>query len=132
MPYSTQADLAARFGVGELIQLTDHNGTGSIDLAVLGQAIADADAIIDGHLAGRYTLPLDPVPAILTGYACDLVRARLYKDAAPEIVIKRADDAMRFLSLIGQGRLTLGVQPEPAGSDTVQFTPARPRDRFGL
>jgi phage gp36-like protein len=116
MAYAAAADLIARYGEEELIQLSDRLGDGVMDAAVIDQALADAGAVIDGYLAGRYTLPLAPVPAILTGYACDLARERLYKDAAPEIVAKRADDARKFLVLAGQGKLGLGVQPEPAVS----------------
>jgi phage gp36-like protein len=129
MPYATTADLVARFGESELIQLTDRLGDGVLDAAVVSQALADADAVINGFLAGRYTLPLSPVPAILVGYACDLARERLYKDAAPEIVIKRADDARKFLALAGQGKISLGAQPEPASvGGPAHSTPGRTFD----
>lgn len=131
MPYAVLADLTARFGAEELIQLTDRAGLGEVDESVIGQALVDAEAVIDGYLAGRYTLPLVSVPPILVGYACDLARVRLYKDAAPETVQKRADDAVKFLAMVGRGWLTLGVQPEPAGSDAVQIITGRER-RVGL
>lgn len=122
MAYALTADLVARYGEEELIQLTDRLGDGVMDAAVIDQALADAGAVIDGYLAGRYTLPLSPVPHILVGYACDLARERLYKDAAPEVVVKRADDARRFLALAGQGRISLGPQPEPTSDGVIQFT----------
>lgn len=122
MGYAATADLIARYGEEELIQLTDRLGDGVLDATVISQALADADALIDGHLAGRYTLPLSPVPAILVGYACDLARERLYKDAAPEIIVKRADDARKFLALAGQGKISLGPQPEPTADGVIQFT----------
>lgn len=122
MTYATLSDLIDRFGAEELTQLTDRDGVGDLGQAVIDQALADAGAVIDGYLAGRYTLPLTPVPAILVGYACDLARERLYKDAATETVIRRADDARRFLALVGQGKLFLGVQPEPAGAAGVAWS----------
>lgn len=121
MPYCTLTNLIDRYGETELIQLTDRTGGGVVDQDVIDQAISDADAVIDGHLAGRYTLPISPVPAILVGYACDLARERLYKDAAPELIIKRGDDARRFLVMVAQGKVSLGATPEPAADLSVQF-----------
>lgn len=118
MSYADATDMEARFGDGEMDQL----GSAS-DIA---QALADADAVIDAHLAGRYALPLDSVPPILKGYACDLARERLYKDDAPEIVVKRGDDARRFLREVAQGRILLGVQPQPATAGGIAWSaPAR-------
>lgn len=125
MSYAIAADLIARYGETEIIQLSDRLGDGILDAGVVDQALADAGAVIDGYLSGRYALPLLPVPAILVGYACDLARERLYKDAAPEIVVKRADDARRFLALVGQGKLSLGVTPEPVHDTVVHFEPGQ-------
>lgn len=120
MTYATQADLVARYGEVELIQLTDPEQA-AVDVDIVAQALADVDALIDGHLAGRYTVPLTPAPPILVSYACDLARARLYKDALPEHLKNRADDALKFLRAVGEGRLALGVQPEPTSDNVVQF-----------
>ncbi len=123
MAYATQADMIARFGEPELIQLTDRQGLGVIDATVLDQALFDADVQIDAHLAGRYSLPLDPVPAVLVPFACDLARLALYTDAAPETVQKRADKATRFLELVAKGTIQLGLVPPPPDAGAVQFTP---------
>lgn len=131
MPYAVLSDLVARYGEAELIQLTDRMGDGAIDAAVVSQALADAGAVIDGYLAGRYTLPLASVPPILVGYCCDLARSRLYTDTPPENITKRADDAVKFLSLLGQGRINLGSAPEPASDNSVQFVTAE-RRRHGI
>lgn len=114
MAYATLADLVARFGEEQLVQLTDRLAAGVIDEAVLDQAIADASALIDGYLAGRYPVPLSPAPAILVGYACDLARYNLFPDAnlADDHAVRiRHRDAIRFLELVGQGRLSLGMTP---------------------
>ena len=65
MPYATQADLETRFGSAELAQLTDRISGSVIDAAVVGRALADAEAEIDGYLAARYQLPLASAPAVL-------------------------------------------------------------------
>jgi len=130
MAYATLADLIARFGETELIELSDRLGAGQIDPTVIDQALSDAAGVIDGHLAGRYALPLAPVPSILLGYACDLARERLWKDAASELIVKRGDDARKFLVMVAAGKVTLGIQPDPAaapGGDAVQMAPVRER-----
>lgn len=134
MPYATLSDLIERFGELELTQLTDAATPGLIDEAVAARALADAAAVVDGHLGGRYALPLASVPPVLVGAACDLARARLYKDVLPEAVAKRHDDAMKYLGLLGRGRITLGAVPEPASaSDARLVTAARRRsDGIGL
>ncbi len=121
MPYVTQQQLVDRFGDEELIQLTDRANTGAIDTVVLNQAIADAGAEIDGYIGGRYQLPLTTVPPILALYAGDIVRYRLYDDAARDEVRKRYEDAIRFLRLVGEGKLRLGAdEPAPAGGAQMQ------------
>ncbi len=130
MTYATLTDLTTRFGAAELTQLTDRLGGVQIDTAVIDQALNDASAVIDGYLAGRYALPLSPVPSILISYACDLARERLWKDAASELIVKRGDDARKFLALAAAGKVTLGIQPDPAaapGADAVQMAPVRER-----
>lgn len=127
MSYAVLADLVDRYGEEEVVHLTDRVGDRMIDATVVERALADAGAVIDGHLAGRYALPLSQTPAILTGYACDLARERLYKDAAPEAVIKRADDARKFLALLAKGQITLGLAADldaPA-SGIAYTTPGR-------
>lgn len=129
--YATLANLIERFGELELTQLTDAATPGLIDEAVVARALADAEAVVDGHLGGRYTLPLATVPPVLTGAVCDLARARLYKDALPPVVEKRADDAMKFLTLLGQGKITLGAAPEPASTSDARLVTPSPRRREG-
>lgn len=138
MPYATPQDMIDRFEEREMIQLTDRHDTGSIDSTVLAKALADADAEIDGHLMGRYTLPLASVPIVLTRYACDIARYFLYDNHATEQVSKRYDDARRFLVAIGKGDISLGLdsaqQKTPVGggpkaTDTSRvFTPDKLAD----
>ena len=115
MGYCTQQDLVDRFGTAELVQLTDRAGEGQIDTDVVDRAIADAAGEIDGYVtAAGYTPPLDPVPAVLVAYGCDIVRYRLYDDQATEQVSKRYDDAVRFLRLLADRKVRLDArEPEP-------------------
>ena len=119
MSYATQQDLIDRYGEQEVIQLTDRADppAETIDAAVVAKALADAGAMIDGYLGGRYTLPLATVPPVLTGYAGDIARYRLYGDAAPDRVEKAYRDAIRFLEMVAAGKISLGAgAPAVAGA----------------
>lgn len=119
MPYCTKQDLIDRFGEDELIQLTDRANLGVIDDTVLNQAIADADAEINGYLA-NYSLPLTTVPTVLVRGACDIARYFLYDDAATEQVTKRYEAVLKFLGQVAKGVISLGIDAsgnKPTPSD---------------
>lgn len=127
MPYATRQDLIDRFGVEEMTQLTDRDGSGTLDPALLDRALATADGLIDGYLAGRYALPLDPVPAPLAVIAADLARYELYDDAVPDLVRDRRDAAIARLKDLAAGRWLLPTPPEAhaaPGRPTVAGRPA--------
>lgn len=110
MPYATLADMTARFGEDELRQLTDRAlpQLGAIDSAVLDQAIADADGLIDGHLGARFAVPIAaPLPPELVRVACDCARFFLHDQAVPEAVRERHEDGLRWLRSVADGKLPL-------------------------
>lgn len=109
MSYCTKQGLIDRYGEQEIIQLTDRGGLGVIDETVLNQAIGDADGEINGWLAGRYDLPLASVPPMLVRNACDLTRYYLYGNAVPDVVGQRYKDVITFLTQLGKGSVTLGL-----------------------
>lgn len=117
--FATKADMLARFGERELIQLTDREGTGVIDDAVLQQGLDDADAEVSGYIAGRYPLPFPSVPRPLVGYACDIARYRLTgtEVTCTEDIQQRYDYAIKFLRMVNKGEVQLGVDAngQPAG-----------------
>lgn len=132
--YATVADMVARFGQAQMIQLSNRLGTGVVDEGVVNQAIADAGTVVDGHLAGRYTLPLATAQAaVLVGYVCDLARRNLYTNDVPDSVETRAKEAIAFLVKVGEGKLNLGATPEPTSSNSVEVvTTERRRHGIGL
>ena len=133
MSYATRADLVARFGEDEVSQRESMLPPGAID-----QALADADAELDGYLARRYPLPLSPVPAIVTRLACDVARYRRLGDAATEDARNRYKDALNLLTQIGDGGISLGVTATVGQSaNLVEVTSGSPavfrrRERGGL
>lgn len=107
MPYTSATELRTRFSATEIDQLADPLRTGTPDEEIVDRAIADADALINAHLAGRYTLPLLTVPEVLSTIACDVARFKLWHRQAPEEVRERYDDALTQLKMFAQGTLVL-------------------------
>ncbi|BCB62259.1 hypothetical protein HaloA020_29600 [Halomonas sp. A020] len=127
MPYCTKADLIARFGEDEL-QAIAHDANGEIDDAAVDRACDDASGEIDGYVsAAGYPVPLSPVPRIVTAYACDIARYRLYDEHASEQVQKRYDDAVKFLRSVSRGEVKLGISTGPSSSSagSVHMNPGR-------
>ena len=107
MAYCTEADLKARFGDQEIDDLLDRDNDSSADTNALASAQADCDAQIDGYLAALYETPLDPVPDLIVGIACNITRYILWGNNAPEEVRKRFEDARAQLRDIAKGIITL-------------------------
>lgn len=122
MAYAVLADLVARFGQAELVQLTDtvNIPPSAVDEARVATKLGDAEAFIDGYVGQVYRLPLagcaKPVdggvqlvpPPLLTRLACDVARYYLYNDLAPENEVhRRYKAAVGELEAIATGRLQL-------------------------
>jgi phage gp36-like protein len=125
MIYASQADMVERFGEQELIQLTDRNNTGAVDATVLGRALADATAEIDGYLASRYQLPLTITPTVLVRVCADIARYHLHDDNIPEPVETRYKAAVDLLRQVSLGRVSLGVSDSgesPTSNDGAEIT----------
>ncbi len=83
-------------------------------LARIDEAIINADGLIDGFLSqAAYTLPLSPVPAIVSGWSRDIARYFLHKDRIQD---ERSDpiarayrDALGLLRLTADGKFSLGI-----------------------
>jgi phage gp36-like protein len=119
--YCTEAQFKARFGEKELQDLLDSDV--GRDYA---SAAADADAVIDGYIGSRYTLPLPTVPAFILGIAADLTRYELYEEAPTKEVIERRKVAMDMLRDIRAGILVLAGATTSSVSGGVEVS-ARPQ-----
>ena len=128
MPYATQSDLIARYGTPLLVQLTDINEpmTGTINATVVAAKLADADAVIDGYLVGRYALPLATAPDILRFHACAISLALLLGGQVTEAAAMDYKVALEYLKGVARGDIAL-MPPEaaalPAGVGPVLFAP---------
>ena len=125
MIYATVADLVARFGELELVQLTDLDNIppSIIDVQRVETKVGDACAFIDGYVGQVYRLPLAGCarpatvpgeapsyapPPVLVRIACDLARYYLHDDLAPENeVYRRYKAAVKELEAIAAGTAQL-------------------------
>lgn len=64
MAYTTLQLVQVAVGGSEaLVQLSDQENTGAVNTAVVDQAIATADTVIDSYLSQRWAVPLSaPIP----------------------------------------------------------------------
>lgn len=136
MTYATAANLLERFSAEELAQRADRSiprlvtaamlstaaaggdmsgftapeqAAAAAALALINGALADADSEIDGYVATRYNVPLNPAPSIVKRLACDLARHHLYDDQVTEVIQKRRDAAVAVLRDISAGKVSLGT-----------------------
>jgi len=116
MSYSTEDDLLKHVSEDTLIQLTDDAGMGIVDADRLADAIADADAVIDGYLSRRYSVPMNPVPPLVVRMSADIALYNLYcrrPGTMPEERQSRYDAALAQLKDLSKGIAMLSF-PEAA------------------
>lgn len=138
MTYASQTDMAARYGMQNLVELTDRAdpSTGELNTVVLASALADADALIDAYAGRRYAVPLSPVPAVVIDHACAIAYYKLHRDRYPDEVRKAYDDALSFLGEVTRGNVILPVpgvqQASSAPADARVSHPDRTFSRDNL
>lgn len=109
MAYATEAGMKLRFGEAEIDELLADGG------ATAFVAAADAaDAVINGYLATRYTLPLVTVPVLVRAWAEDLTRYNLWDERSPDEVRRRQEEVLDQLRLLSDGKINL-----PPGVDSA-------------
>ena len=126
------ADLIDCFGADELQNLTDREAHAVIDHAVVGRAIADAEAEVNSYLAPVGLVGITPPKALIIK-ACDIARYYLHEDGATGIVKERYLQAIAWLKevmkhpemLTGMGDTT-PAQPLPSVAVRPNELPAKP------
>lgn len=116
MTYAVKQDLIDRFGELELIQLTDRTSSvpTNVDDVVVGRALADANAWIDGYLVKLYALPVAAPPPVLVKIAADIARFYLHGEAASDSVRRAFEDAEAWLRDVSRGVIGLEIAGVPA------------------
>jgi len=103
----------------------DRENLGSADPTAEAAALLDASSEIDGYLAGRYSLPLATVPPNLILFCCDIAIYRGSKGSmVTEECRKRFEDAIRYLSKVAEGKISLFASDPsaPNGGSGASFT----------
>ncbi|MBC7859192.1 MAG: DUF1320 family protein [Burkholderiaceae bacterium] len=112
MTYATRDDLVQRYGADDIEQRESALPAGAVD-----RILADADALIDGYLAGRYSLPLTDVPPNLPQVACAIARYALLGDAATERAREDHKDAVAWLRDVAADKVKLqSATPVPGAA----------------
>jgi len=122
MPYCTFDDIKKLLPEETVIQLTDDEGLGVVNAERVEEAIDSADAEIDGHIGGRYSVPLATVTALAKKLSVDIALYNLYSRTVgemPELRRDRYKEAIRFLEAVSRGTASLGVDPEPSAPSDV-------------
>ena len=126
-PYAPLQLLIDRFGDAMLIALTDRGPVelGAIDTAIVDRAQQDADAMINGYLAGRYA-PLASVPALIADIAASIVIWKLHVTTPEDKIKADYDAALRTLRDIASGLIRIpdaaGLEPVSSGASGVVVT----------
>ncbi len=84
----------------------------------MARAIADADAMIDGYLATRYSLPVAEVPPILVPLAGAIVFYQLHTYAPDDKTKADYEQALKTLAKISDGMIKLPLAT--AGAEAAQ------------
>lgn len=126
MPYATQQDMLARYGMPRLVQLTDINVpmTGELVAAVLDARLADASAEIDGYLVGRMSVPLASPPEVIKLLCCRLAYYLLLGAGATDVDQADVKAARDYLKSVAKGEILLTAPdavPAVAGAGAVLF-----------
>ncbi|SDY24137.1 gp436 family protein [Nitrosomonas sp. Nm58] len=126
----TSAMLATAAAGGDLSGYTPAEQDATLAaLAVINDRLLDADSVINGYLATRYTLPLAVVPRMVRLIACDLARHALYDDQATELIMERYKQVIRQLAALAKGQVNIGVDVSgnrPMVNDAAQMSATQP------
>ena len=128
MSYCTQADIVRRIGTDDLVKLSDYDGDGSPDAAVVTQAIEDAQGDIDSYLETKFAVPVTPTPDVLRKHCVTMAiyYLQLGRDSVTEHYRKAYEDILKWLKDVVAGTATLGSGTTPAAS------PGAPNVRYDV
>ena len=120
--YATESDIVKRYGQ-DALDLAFARAGDLANPAAVSQALDDASDEIDTYLMGRYSLPLDPVPPVLTRLCVDMA---LYHGsdlaALTDERRTRYEDAVALLTRISEGKVSLeGVAGQTPASSGASF-----------
>lgn len=112
MSYSSQSLIESKIGTVALLEVTDKEGTGTIDTAAVTRKLAAADSYIHSYIMARYSsvIPFSTTPAIIQDMATDIAVYLLYKDSQMGANQERKDEfkaATDYLKDVQAGKATI-------------------------
>ncbi len=119
--YCTIDDIKKLLPEELLIQLTDDEGLNRVNDARVDEAIAQAGAEIDSYCATKYAVPFATVPPIVKKCSVDMAIYNLYSrrvEKTPETRVDRYNNAVKLLSNIAKGVVSIGADPAPTEQAT--------------
>jgi phage gp36-like protein len=124
-PYCTQngsdpGDLMPkRMSLDQLQRLTaETDDPDDIDQGTIDQAIEDADNMIDGYCALKFSVPFATVPGRVNTGSAIIARYNLFETRAasvgmPDAVRQAFEDEISFWKDVSTGKASPGVDPPP-------------------
>lgn len=119
MPYCTQADIVAAYGIEEVLKAqplaSPPVDPPVIDSAAVAAAIEAATVEIDSYVMARYRLPLaDELAARLKNRCVDVAMWHLSMSTSgdDDLKRKRYDDAIAWLKMLAMGKVVLTPRPQ--------------------
>ena len=101
-------------------------------LARIDDTVTAADGVINGFLVRRgYTVPITPVPALVSTWSRDITRYLLHKDRlsseGTDPIVRAYKDALALLQQLAAGKFSLGAGDPIVGvAASVQFESTPP------
>lgn len=117
MAYTTLAAIEIAIGAADLAALSTVEGVAQAD--VVGNAIAEAEALIDSYAHKRYTTPFATTPPTIAALASRMA-VRIMRRDRRMVLASDVEDEKRdreWLDRLSKGLVTVGVQPSPAGTE---------------
>ena len=131
--YTSLDKITGQISENIVIQLTDDEGLDIVNSDRVDEAIANADAVIDGYCSGRYVVPFAPAPAIIAKCSLDMAIYNLYArrvETMPDVRDKNNTNAIKLLASIAKGEVLLnGTATPPPSPATARsgMTTTQPR-----
>lgn len=120
MSYATVTDMIDRFGLTEMIRLSEKEDRTAtvVNAAKIEVALADGGALIDDYLRKRYLVPVATPPSSLTRANCVLARYDLAQgertDPTEEQRLARKE-VIRWLEGLASGAVQIDAQAAGQG-----------------
>lgn len=102
------------------------------------KAIKSASSLIDGYLVGRYTVPLKNVPDNIKIFCANIAIAELLIDKgvteseADKAIIRRKEDAIRFLENVAKGNFNLPIKENDIAYPKTDFIKVDTKAKLSL